>query len=165
VLRAALEVAWVRTRRAHPRVEGVECWARFPPGRKRCAEAQRRLGVRDRLSSGRRGSAGVNPVEALAERARARAAASSARGGFGARRRDERVPPPPGRPFLMANVGSGANGFADVAAWLAEPTSHPDARVKMRVFSVHAEQHGPGNRRRCAAGSWPRAGWTLNLPT
>ena len=47
VLRAALDVAWVRTRRAHPRVEGVDSWNRFAPGIKRMARCKRFLGVGD----------------------------------------------------------------------------------------------------------------------
>ena len=126
VLRAALDVAWVRTRRAHPRVEGVDSWNRFAPGIKRMARCKRFLGVGDGAPCG------LNPVEALAKRAGARRLEA----GHKRARGDGRVPPPPARPFWMANVGSGANGFAEVAAWLVEPVSNASARVDLRVFSV-----------------------------
>jgi len=57
VLRAALDVVWMRTRRAHPRAVGVDSFTRFAPGIKRMATCKRFLGVGDGAPCG------LNPVD------------------------------------------------------------------------------------------------------
>jgi len=124
VLEAALDVAWARTSLEHPRVKDVKTFKRFTTGSHRVRRAMRSLGVEERII--KEGRPGLNPVEALADRmVEARTSPVG-----------QPVPPPPNRPFLMANLGSGRNAFEDLARLMGGPRSKDAAKITMDVFSV-----------------------------
>ena len=133
ILEAAVNVAWARTRVVHPVVRYGMDNTRTLPKKFFFTPVNAHVLSRARkyleLPAKMRQTHGIHIVQALADKVKA---------GHESRQNSKRdqVPMPPAEPFLVLNLGSGKNKFADVARWFAEPTTNPDARMGMKVVAV-----------------------------
>ena len=133
ILEAAVNVAWARTRVVHPVVRYGMHNTRTLPKKFFFTPVTAHVLSRARkyleLPAKMRQTHGIHIVQALADKVKA---------GHESRQNSKRdqVPMPPAEPFLVLNLGSGKNKFADVARWFAEPTTNPEARIDMKVVAV-----------------------------